>query len=802
MDELVHWDGSNAPWQRDLQALRMLKAQVQKDLGNSDQARLTLSQVLPALQKLTTTDPSDLNRLRDLGWLHKDRGMLAASQGRWAEALPDLAQAERLYATAATGAPANLRWHQDWYWSIYALAQVQRDAGHPAQALVQLHKGRNLIDRLLRDAPQWTPLVQHRIRYFDAMALQLLNQPGDAKQADALLRQMQAVLDRALATARPAGPMLLVAAADVDSLRADRADTDGRTNDALALRRSSLAKARSAVDRDPADPLWWDYLAERAGALARQHANLARWTEAAAAYRDEIRPRERALELAPQQLMANIARVPATEDQKNQILQPRLPGQADTANQAPALAPALGSRANLLHVAQINLGDALEHADQPKPALQAYADALRSIDQAVALNEREAVYLHNRRNAWRRIAKLQAGLGNIQAALAAYEAAQPPGRLAFDRAVSAEDRASQANWLYLLTLEQGDLRAMQQGPNAATEAVAAYKNALPWIEKAAELVPKASLYQNNLAALYRRIATQQRNLKQGEQEIAALNKGLAAADLAARLAGPPDTAAEQASRHVERMHAYNEFADWQQRQGASAQALLARRTALAAIAQAGKLEPDRASHQDALGTAQRTIAQQESSPAAAGTAWRAAAAAALQAAALAASATRFNQAAQDLYGLGNHLNLQDDLAPALQAYQQAIQQLQRAMGADDQPDKHQRGMSVCQRMVAQTLKKLPGRSAEAGPALEAAVAAGSKATAWERDNIHAWQALYRARQELGLHLELAGQRAQGLAQLEQALHEAEQARKLDGGNGSVSTDIDELRLALAQRRPR
>ena len=795
MDELVRWDSRNVPWQRDLQGIRLLKAGVQKDVGDFKAARQALDVVLPRFKQMAMADPSDLPRLRDLGWVHQERGLLATAQTQRADAVRDLAAAERFYAKVAAAAPDSAKSKQDWYWSIYNLAVAQRAAGRRAEALAQVRAGQRVVAALMRGSSQIAALPSDQVRYFYVMELQLLKEAGDHARSDAVLRQMQQVVAGALAAARPAGAKLLDAAAVVDSQLAQRATAAGRASEALALRRSGLEKSRRATAQDPAEPLWWDNQAAAASALAEHHAASLRWRDAAAAYREEIVALEQAVKLAPQQLQ-NTTVAPTTSE--SAVAAARTPGQDAANDRTPAVALTLGRRANRLYLAQINLGDALDASGDPKAAFDAYTGSLASINRAIALNGSEAVYFSNLRAAWVRIAKNRSKLDNNTAAFDAYTAAEEPARSAFDKSQSPEARARAANWAYLLDVELGDLLVKQRNRDGA---LARFVKGREWIDKAIAAAPQTSLYQGNLSALRLRMATQQRELRDGKAEETSLRDAVAAAELGAKLAVAGEPVAEQAARQVERMRAYNDLAAWHERQKDTLAALAARRNALAAIERAAALAPGQASHQDALRAANRVIADHETAPVAADRAWRAAATAALRAVELAPSAERSNEAARSLFELGEQLATRSAWTPALSAYQAAAQQAQLAVKADPQAAENWLGLSVCQRQVALMLAKLPGREGEAVAVFESAMASGTNATERAPQNVQAWRSLYLARRDLALQLEQSGNPASARTQLGRAMQEADRALAINANDSTVQDEIDQLREDAKRLRP-
>lgn len=410
---------------------------------------------------------------------------------------------------------------------------------------------------------------------------------------------------------------------------------------------------------------------------------------------------------------------------------------------ASAIAPHRADLANQEFLLRLAIGDTLKAEGKPESALTEFERARERLDKAIATDGKVAVYFDNHRALQVRVAQIKVALKDMEGARRAYSEAAKAGSRAVDLADSAE-KAEFANNVFFLHLEAGDWYA---GRDDQAAALRSYEAARPWIEKAIEAAPRKSVYVNNLGILYVRIGSTKSTLGDATGALAAHGRALAALQRAARL-DAKNAAYPDAMRLV-----YSATARLKEnaRDATGAEADL--RTAV----EAGQA-----------------------------------------AAALGNSAHYLDQAGFALFNLGAFYQRANSADKALNAYGDAVSQVERAIRLDANNALYHQHLSIVRRSIA-VLREESGGAASARVDFEAAVRAARRATELASNDGANWQALYRAQWSLATNLTGHGDTSDTLPLMREALKSAEQTARLLPQDRAVTEDVAKLRDGVAER---
>jgi tetratricopeptide (TPR) repeat protein len=147
----------NSSWQRDLATAYEHAGEVLQALGNFPGAQRQYEAKRAIIARLAEAEPANSGWRYDLGISHARIGFVLEARGNFTSAASEYEACLQIGRRFAAADPANPRWQRDLAVSYQRLANVHHRLGKTAQALAELRRGRDLMEAVVVNTPDFAP---------------------------------------------------------------------------------------------------------------------------------------------------------------------------------------------------------------------------------------------------------------------------------------------------------------------------------------------------------------------------------------------------------------------------------------------------------------------------------------------------------------------------------------------------------------------------------------------------------------------------------------------------------------------
>ena len=409
--------------------------------------------------------------------------------------------AEKFIAAASTTDDACMTWRHEWAFIYLYLANAKAQGGESwsPEAIDLLHRGRSMLESLIKAAPEMTVLFGELASSFQDEIV-ALKKNGKETEAAALTQEKERVLATVLAS-RSQDPWLLVQAYQEDFLGGDQAKSEGRLNEALGAYRRGTEKIEHAVELGAQNVRWLNYLGTAHETVAKLLEDAKNSKEALGEYMSASEALERAEKLDPDtpiypdRLYSDYGRIAELKDALGDVgAEAALRAAADASQRAFELDKS-ATRAKNAAAGLEQLANFYEDTGTLDKALRAYELAGKNADRATELYQSDEYCFWQASRIHRDIGRIREKTDAAEKARADYQAALVAGQ----RAVDLKSGDGE-NWRALY-LAQWFLAANIRGSEDKAAAKTLFRGALQNAQKAAELLPEDQAIKQHVISL-------------------------------------------------------------------------------------------------------------------------------------------------------------------------------------------------------------------------------------------------------------------------------------------------------------